>query len=97
MQFNRLIIKNFRNFKEVNVNLTNQNVIFGMNDVGKTNFLYAMRFLLDRDTRKNGFKESDFFQRNIANEMEIILEVSLADYEQSDDCRFCRTVKKEKV
>ncbi|UZD44889.1 ATP-dependent nuclease [Peribacillus frigoritolerans] len=88
MEFKKLVIKNFRNFECVNVNLTNQNVIFGMNDVGKTNFLYALRFLLDRDTRKNGFKESDFFQRNIGNEIEIILEISLEDYEQSDDTKF---------
>ncbi|WP_338653517.1 AAA family ATPase [Sporosarcina psychrophila] len=88
MEFKKLSIKNFRNFESVNVNLTNQNVIFGMNDVGKTNFLYAIRFLLDREARKNGFKESDFFQRNISEEIEIILEVSLEDYEDSDDTKF---------
>lgn len=88
MEFKGLSIKNFRNFEDISVDLTNQNVIFGMNDVGKTNFLCAIRFLLDRETRKNGFKESDFFQRNIENEIEIILEVSLEDYNSSNDTKF---------
>lgn len=88
MEFKGLSIKNFRNFENVNVDLTNQNVIFGMNDVGKTNFLCALRFLLDREIRKNGFKESDFFQRNIENEIEIILEVSLEDYNHSNETKF---------
>lgn len=61
MEFRKLAINNFRNFENISVDLTNQNVVFGMNDVGMTNFLYAIRFLLDRDTRKNGFKESDFY------------------------------------
>ncbi|MFE6167800.1 AAA family ATPase [Viridibacillus arvi] len=42
-----LTIGNFRNFEKVNIDLTNQNVVFGMNDVGKTNLLFAIRFLLD--------------------------------------------------
>jgi putative ATP-dependent endonuclease of OLD family len=88
LEFKSLTIKNFRNFEEVKVDLTNQNVLFGMNDVGKTNFLYAIRFLLDRDIRKNGFKESDFFQRNLESEVTIILEVCLKDFESSEDTQF---------
>ncbi len=88
MQFKSLTIINFRNFEQIDVNLSNQNVIFGMNDVGKTNFLSALRFLLDREVRKNGFKESDYFQRNIGEKIEITLEVSLEDYDDSDDTKF---------
>ena len=47
MEFSKITIKNFRNFKDITVNLSNRNVLFGMNDVGKTNFLYALRFLFD--------------------------------------------------
>jgi len=43
-----LQIENFRNFDNVTVKLSNQNVIFGMNDMGKTNLMFALRFLLDR-------------------------------------------------
>ena len=42
MRFNLVTIKNFRNFEGISVDLTNKNVLFGMNDVGKTNFLYAL-------------------------------------------------------
>lgn len=79
------MIKNFRNFKEADIQLTNQNVIFGMNDVGKTNLLYALRFLLDRQTRKDGFRDSDFFQKNTNLEIEITLELNLADREKNKD------------
>ncbi|MBT2291539.1 AAA family ATPase [Paenibacillus albidus] len=48
MKLVSLKIENFRNFKKAEVNLTNQNVIFGMNDVGKTNFMFSLRFLLGR-------------------------------------------------
>lgn len=46
MRFNSVTIKNFRNFEDISVDLTNKNVLFGMNDVGKTNFLYALRYVL---------------------------------------------------
>lgn len=52
MKFDAVTIKNFRNFEYIAINLTNKNVLFGMNDVGKTNFLYALRFLFDKDIRK---------------------------------------------
>ena len=48
MKFDMVTIKNFRNFENISVALTNKNVLFGMNDVGKTNFLYALRFVLIR-------------------------------------------------
>ena len=40
MKFDAVTIKNFRNFENITIDLTNKNVLFGMNDVGKTNFLY---------------------------------------------------------
>ena len=42
MKFDAVTIKNFRNFENITIDLTNKNVLFGMNDVGKTNFLYAL-------------------------------------------------------
>lgn len=49
MLLNHLTIKNFRNFENLEVDLTNKNVVFGLNDIGKSNFLSALRFLLDRN------------------------------------------------
>ena len=85
LELKKLIVKNFRNFNEIGVQLTNQNVIFGMNDVGKTNLLYALRFLLDRQIRKDGFRDSDFFQKDTNLEIEITLELSLSDREKNKD------------
>lgn len=86
MEFKKLTVKKFRNFSEIKeIELTNQNVIFGMNDVGKTNLLYALRFLLDRTIRKDGFKDSDFYQKNTSLEIEITLELDLSDRENNKD------------
>jgi len=79
LELKNLVVKNFRNFKEADIELSNQNVIFGMNDVGKTNLLYALRFLLDRQIRQYGFKDSDFFQKDTSSVIEITLELSLSD------------------
>ena len=43
MKFEKVVIKNFRNFDNVELDLSNKNIFFGLNDVGKTNFLYALR------------------------------------------------------
>lgn len=46
MKFRKLKISNFRNFDDCVINLTNKNLIFGMNDVGKSNMLYALQCYL---------------------------------------------------
>lgn len=84
MKMKRLMIENFRNFEELNVELDNKNVIFGLNDIGKTNFLCAIRFILDRDYRRNGFTDSDFFLKDINREIKITLEVNIED-DTADD------------
>lgn len=87
MKLKKIQIENFRNYESIDIDLTNHNVIFGMNDVGKTNLMYAIRFLLDRELRKNGFVESDFFKNEILRTIKITLEVCLEDYETSDDTK----------
>jgi len=87
MKLKSLVIENFRNFLRVEVNLTNQNVIFGMNDMGKTNLMCAMRFLLDRDMRKNGFKESDFYKSLTEKVIRITLGVDLSDRVENNDSK----------
>ena len=59
MKFDAVTIKNFRNFENITIDLTNKNVLFGMNDVGKTHFLYALRFWFDKDVRQN-FIDTDY-------------------------------------
>ena len=43
MKFKNIKISNFRNFEHIDISLDNKNVFFGMNDVGKTNFLWLFR------------------------------------------------------
>ncbi|NFG66517.1 DUF2813 domain-containing protein [Clostridium botulinum] len=84
LRFNKINIENFRNFLKLELDLRNKNVIFGLNDIGKTNFLCAIRFLLDRDFRKNGFVDSDYFQKDITKIIEITLEIDISQ-ENDDD------------
>ncbi|EJR42301.1 MULTISPECIES: ATP-dependent nuclease [Bacillus cereus group] len=43
----RVKITNFRNFKDIDVNLNHKQIIIGENNVGKTNFLRALQIILD--------------------------------------------------
>ncbi len=43
----RVKITNFRNFKEIDVNLNHKQIIIGENNIGKTNFLRAIQIILD--------------------------------------------------
>lgn len=78
----RVRIKNFRNFKDVDVNLTHKQVIIGENNVGKTNFLRAIQLILDReftDTDRQ-LDESDFHDSLnspmiAGEEIEILIEI----------------------
>ncbi|MBD8070018.1 ATP-dependent nuclease [Bacillus sp. PS06] len=93
MRFNSIYIKGFRNFEEISLDLTNRNVIFGLNDIGKTNFLGALRFLLDRDFRKYGFVDTDFFNKKIDGEINIILEVNIEDESSEDNKKIYTAMK----
>ncbi|MBY0346124.1 MAG: AAA family ATPase [Neisseriaceae bacterium] len=66
MRFETLELKNFRNFKDAKVNLANKNLIFGMNDVGKSNLIYALCLLFDSKIRNENILDSDFYQHKTA-------------------------------
>ncbi|NRF93775.1 AAA family ATPase [Paenibacillus frigoriresistens] len=42
MILKHLTIENFRNFENISMDLTNRNIVFGLNDIGKSNFLSAI-------------------------------------------------------
>ncbi|SDY96259.1 ATP-dependent nuclease [Tindallia californiensis] len=85
MIFKHLTIKNFRNFKEVDIDLTNRNIIFGLNDIGKSNFLAALRYLLDRNYRRDGFVDSDYYNKDTSEEISITLTIQIDDNEDDSD------------
>lgn len=84
MKFERITIKNFRNFQDVDLDLDNKNVFFGLNDVGKTNLLYALRYVFDKDIRKQNFIETDFYNKFLDAPIEIIVTIDISDVEDSD-------------
>ncbi len=93
MEFKSVSIKNFRNFENIEINISNKNIFFGLNDIGKTNFLYAMRYMFDKDIRKNGFLDSDFHKKNVEVPIEIIVVIDISDT-NDDDCQKLRAQMK---
>lgn len=93
MRFKSITIKNFRNFEDVKIKLDNKNVFFGMNDVGKTNFLYAIRFVLDRNVRKNNLVDTDFYQKKIDNPVDITICIDISDKNDEDNNKLIAKVK----
>ena len=85
MEFKSITIKNFRNFEDVDISLSNKNIFFGMNDVGKTNFLYAMRFVFDKDVRKRDLIESDYNNKNTTVPIEITVKLDIQDTDCIDN------------
>jgi len=79
MNFESISIKNFRNFEEIKIDLANKNVFFGLNDVGKTNFLYALRYVFDKDIRKLNLSDSDYHNKKIDSPVEIIITLDISD------------------
>lgn len=84
MIFKELYIENFRNFSKLDLNtLTHKNIVFGENDIGKTNLMYALRLLFDWRIRSKQCLESDFHKRD--TEKTIIIRLTLGLSEQDDE------------
>lgn len=84
MKFEKIEIRNFRNFEDVKIDLSNKNIFFGLNDVGKTNFLYALRYVFDKDVRKQNLLDSDFHNKRLDKPIEIVVTIDISDIADSD-------------
>lgn len=88
MYINKVEIKNFRNFKLAEVELGSQMVIVGENKIGKSNFLHALRLILDPKLpdSKRILQESDFWDglSRPLNDEEIVISIELTDFEDND-------------
>lgn len=74
----RVQIKNFRNYLNVDATLDHKQVIIGENNVGKTNFLKAIQLILDRDFSDNDRQlTSDDFHDSIEAPMENGAEIEI--------------------
>lgn len=110
MKLSRLKIVNFRNFDDCEIQLANKNLIFGMNDVGKSNLMYALRLVFDSKVRSYQIFDTDFHQMNTSKDIEICCFVGISDdddYSQilsanaenavvTDDKEFCIKLTIEK-
>src|SRR5689334_6938539 len=63
LYISRLQIRNFRNFRELDIVLTPTSVVVGENKVGKSNLLYALRLVLDASMPDSArmLRPEDFF------------------------------------
>lgn len=81
----RVKIKNYRNFKDVDVRIGHKQIIIGENNVGKTNFLKALQLILDPTLSDEDrmLEESDFndtLVNPMENKEEIVIEVYIENY-----------------
>ncbi|MEA3169159.1 MAG: putative ATP-dependent endonuclease of the family [Pseudomonas sp.] len=78
MEIEKVIITGFRNYAKATVKLQSKTLLIGANDSGKTNFVYALRLLLDKSLSESDLEpsESDFHisKKGLQNE-ELSIEV----------------------
>lgn len=89
MKIAKVRIVGFRNFKDITVNLSDKNLIFGANNIGKSNFIYVLRLLLDRSLSENDIEpaDTDFYIFEDTNKFEITIYFNeILEPTSSDDC-----------
>ncbi len=88
MKLSRIRIENFRNFKLLDVSLSENAVIVGENKIGKSNLVYALRLVLDPSLPDSArqLREEDFWDgtpRPLTNEHRISISVEFCDFDQN--------------
>ena len=85
LYISRVVIKNYRNFKDLDVRLQHKSVIVGENNVGKTNFIKALQLILDPTLSDEDrmLSESDFndsLENPMENNHEILIQIYINNY-----------------
>ena len=88
-------IKNFRNFENISFETKEKNVIIGMNDVGKTNLLYAIKLLFSYKFRNIDLLDSDFHKQNTSKPFEIFISIQIFDKEKEEKSDFTEIILSE--
>ena len=87
MRISRVQIENFRNFKHLDVETGSHLVIVGENKVGKSNFLHALRLILDPSLPDSArrLRIDDFWDgaKPLDAETAISISVDLTDFEDN--------------
>jgi len=89
VRLSRIVIKNFRNFKHLDVRLGPHAVVLGENKVGKTNLLFALRLILDPTLPDSArrLRLDDFWDglaRPLKASDSIEISVEFCDFEDSE-------------
>jgi putative ATP-dependent endonuclease of OLD family len=81
-------IRGFRNFVDETIHVSDQTLIIGANDVGKSNLIYSIRLLLDKNLNENdlSLSENDYCAFNRENKIEITLKL----IEVREECLLAR-------
>lgn len=84
MKITQVKLQGFRNFKEATINLEEKCLIIGPNEVGKSNFLFALRILLDPTLAEADLEpqDSDFYAFEDTERIQILIQFS----EVHEDC-----------
>ena len=90
MRISRIQIENFRNFAKLDIALGENAVIVGENKIGKSNFLYALRLVLDPSLPDSARKlrEEDFWdglERPLSEDDRITISVDIAEFEDDEN------------
>lgn len=90
MRISRVQIENFRNFSNLDVKLGEHAVIVGENKIGKSNFLFALRLVLDASLPDSARKlrEEDFWdglERPLSKNDRISISIDLSDFESNEN------------
>lgn len=92
MKLDSVVIENFRNINELNLKLTDFNVLVGENNVGKTNILMAINKILkmNQSPFKVSFSEEDFyFNSNSSRRAEkIVIQLNFIELNENDEAAF---------
>ncbi len=91
----KIEIKNFRNFENISFQTREKNVIIGMNDVGKTNLLYAIKLVFSYKFRNIDLLDSDFHKQNISKPFEIFISMQIFDKEKEEKSDFTEIILSE--
>src|SRR5437016_14275862 len=88
MRLSKIRIENFRNFKLLDVRLSEHAVIVGENKIGKSNLLYALRLVLDPSLPDSArqLRQEDFWDgvpRPLTKDNRILISVEFSDFEDN--------------
>lgn len=94
MYISKVIVRNFRNFRELDISLDKKvTCIIGENNVGKTNLLHAIRLVLDANLSSSfrSLSEQDFHAGiNISEPNQVIVSLEFSDFK--DEINACALV-----